>query len=386
MPGASPPQRNTRGDKPSLAETHPELAAQMVDPMVAWSVTRGSNARVEWWCDKGHPWNSIVRIRVSRGDGCAVCRGLQVHIGFNDLATTHPHIAAQAHNWDPTTLTAGSDEEVEWWCEKGHSWPAAVKTRTHGNGCGVCRGLRVEVGFNDLATTHPHIAAQAHNWDPTTLTAGSGKKVEWWCEKGHSWPAPPSERTRGQGCGVCHGARVQTGFNDLASLYPDLAAEADGWDPSAVTFGSTQRLPWKCTDCGWKWHATVGNRAGNDSGCPECSAGGGFKIGRPGWVYLLRHPERDLLQVGISNVITQRLNFHFKHGWELVDTIGPIDGQAAFNIEQSFLKALDKLGVARGKSVSEPFSGFTESWFKDQLPINDLSELRWITTESEWEI
>jgi len=31
---------------------------------------------------------------------------------------------------------------------------------------------------SSLAETHPELAAQADGWDPTTVTAGSGKRVE----------------------------------------------------------------------------------------------------------------------------------------------------------------------------------------------------------------
>ena len=41
-------------------------------------------------------------------------------------------------------------------------------------------------------------------------------------------------------------AKLVVGINDLATLHPELAAEADGCDPSAVTAGSQKKLPWKC--------------------------------------------------------------------------------------------------------------------------------------------
>lgn len=47
-------------------------------------------------------------------------------------------------------------------------------------------------GFNDLATSHPHLVKQ---WHPTKngaltpegIVAGSGKDIWWQCEKGHEW-------------------------------------------------------------------------------------------------------------------------------------------------------------------------------------------------------
>lgn len=71
--------------------------------------------------------------------GCAVCSGHQVEIGFNDLKTTHPHIAQEAMGWDPTTVTAGSSRAKKlWMCSNGHKWKAAVATRTGSHGCPSC--------------------------------------------------------------------------------------------------------------------------------------------------------------------------------------------------------------------------------------------------------
>jgi hypothetical protein len=98
-----------------------------------------------------------------------VCSNKLVLPGVNDLATTHPELAAQAHGWDPTTLTAGSHKKVGWKCALGHTWNALVKERSQGTGCPVCSNKKVMAGHNDLATTHPELAAQADGWDPTTV-------------------------------------------------------------------------------------------------------------------------------------------------------------------------------------------------------------------------
>ena len=66
-----------------------------------------------------------------------------------------------------------------------------------------------------LAETHPELAAQSDGWDPTTLTAYSGKKVGWKCEFGHSWSATIASRSNGNGCSICSNRTVLVGFNDL---------------------------------------------------------------------------------------------------------------------------------------------------------------------------
>ena len=71
--------------------------------------------------------------------------------------------------------------------------------------------------------------------------------------------------------------KLVVGINDLATLHPEVAAEADGWDPSTVTIGSSKKFTWKCNQ-GNGWEANVKNRtSSNQSGCPYCS-------GRKVWV------------------------------------------------------------------------------------------------------
>jgi hypothetical protein len=126
------------------------------------------------------------------------------------LTETHPEIAAQAHGWDPTTVTFGVDGMRVWTCGLEHVWSASPNARTGGqvhiSGCPYCTNKKVLVGFNDLAATHPEIAEQAHGWDPTTVTRGSSKRLEWECSLGHTWFTRLDNRTKpnGTGCPGCY--------------------------------------------------------------------------------------------------------------------------------------------------------------------------------------
>jgi hypothetical protein len=253
-----------------LATTHPEIAAEAYgwDPA---TVTAGSKKKREWKCPIGHVWMASIHTR-TYGHGCAVCAGRQINVGVNDLATTHPEIATQAHGWDPTTVTFGSGKKMQWMCSLRHTWTASVNSRSHGHGCAVCDGRQINIGVNDLATTHPKIAAQAHGWDPTTVTAGSNKKREWTCPTGHVWVATVADVTSGSGCAVCYGRQINVGMNDLATTHPEIAAEAYGWDPTTVTAFSNKRRDWQCAR-GHIWTTAVGNRTSPiGTGCPGCYA------------------------------------------------------------------------------------------------------------------
>ena len=43
-------------------------------------------------------------------------------------------------------------------------------------------------------------------------------------------------------------AKLVVGINDLATLHPEVAAEADGWDSSKVLAGTHKKMPWKCKE------------------------------------------------------------------------------------------------------------------------------------------
>ena len=56
----------------------------------------------------------------------------------------------------------------------------------------------------------------------------------------------------------------------LSVTHPELAKEADGWDPNDITKGSHKRVKWKCKS-GHTWEAAVKTRALSGNNCPVCS-------------------------------------------------------------------------------------------------------------------
>ncbi len=263
--GSSKPKPNE-----SLAVLFPGIAAQAVgwDPK---EVSSGSSRKLRWRCELGHEWDAVVASRVN-GHGCAVCANKLVSKGFNDLATTHPELAAQAVGWNPETVSAGTHAELLWRCELGHEWTAEVRSRVRGRGCPICSGNKILVGFNDLATTHPELAAQAVGWNPKQVSLGSNRKLLWSCELGHEWHSSVANRTasRQTGCSVCAGKEVLVGFNDLATTHPELASQAVGWNPKTVIAGTSKKLRWRC-ELGHEWDANVASRALSNRGCPVCA-------------------------------------------------------------------------------------------------------------------
>lgn len=356
-----------------IATTNPEIAKDAFgwDPT---SYSIGSGIKLTWKCSNGHTYECPPHRR-ARGDGCPYCSNHVLLVGFNDLMTTHPEIAREASGWDPSSVVAGINEKRRWKCNLGHEWDAMVPSRTRqATGCPVCSNREVVPGFNDLATTHPSVALEADGWDPTTIVAGNHGDLNWKCRLGHEWKALVTNRTsRLDSCPVCSGKQVLKGFNDLATIHPDIAIQADGWDPSTVTAGaSSKRFKWVCEQ-GHKWTTGVANR--QLAGCPTC-APTGFAPAENGWLYLMEHEKWGLLQIGITNNPDNRVGTHSSRGWELLDLRGPMDGVLTAELETDLLRLLRTLGAQVGK-VDEygKFDGYTESWVKSSYPVTKLIEL-----------
>ncbi len=239
-----PPSKPIPGK--SLADLYPEIAVE-ADGWDPTAVRPASNRKLLWRCSLGHGWVTSPLTRTS-GSGCPTCVGKVVLPGFNDLASANPQLAAEADGWDPTSFTAHSSKKVPWRCSVGHTWITRIAERSAGTGCPFCNRRALLTGFNDLGTEYPEIAAEADGWDPTLIMPRTSKKLPWVCSVGHRWVTTPADRTGGKGCPTCAGRSVLSGFNDIATTHPEVAANAYGWDPATVSKGSNAILQFICTE------------------------------------------------------------------------------------------------------------------------------------------
>ena len=130
----------------------------------------------------------------------------------------------------------------------------------------------VIIGKNDVKSQYPEIAEEADGWDPSNYHFKSTDKMPWICpEFKHKYSTQIRHRTINKTkCRICNNKEVLKGFNDLKTKSPELAAEADGWDPSLVLYGTHKKLPWKCK-LNHTWEASVGMRYKSKTSCPYCS-------------------------------------------------------------------------------------------------------------------
>lgn len=278
----------------SLAARCPDVAAQWDyernEGLTPEQFTYSASSNVWWTCGKGHHWQAVINSRTnpSLKPGCPYCANRKVLAGDNDLATRRSDIAQE---WDaerngelmPSGVAVGSSRKVWWRCRAcGYEWRTTVVSRTSdkSTGCPACAGRVANEGVNDLATCNPQLAAQWHPTrngvlTPAEVTTGSHRKVWWKDELGHEWQASIANRNRGGGCPYCGSRKVLQGFNDLATINPELASQ---WDserngdlkPTDVMPRSGRKVWWLCPYCGRSWAAVIANRIA-ENGCPSCA-------------------------------------------------------------------------------------------------------------------
>ena len=199
----------------------------------------------------------------------------------NSLSAVHPELVAEWSDRNlpltPDSITFGSNKKVWWKGACGHEWETSVKARSNGEKCPICSGARVVTGINDLSTLKPELASEwseKNKIKPTEVSIGSHKKVIWKCKLGHKWIATVKSRTINKtGCPYCSHNKVLVGFNDLATLFPEVA---DEWSdrnensPTEVMAFANSKAWWKCRTCGYEWNTLISTRSGG-SKCPCCS-------------------------------------------------------------------------------------------------------------------
>ncbi len=200
---------------------------------------------------------------------------------MRSLAKMHPELIKEWSEKNgelrPQDVSYGSNRKVWWlgWC--GHTWKASIKNRSNGSSCPYCSGNQVLYGVNDLESNYPEIAAEwsVRNYPlkASEVTVSANKRVWWKCRScGYEWQTRIADRTEGHGCPACAGAVIYAGYNDLATLYPNLATEwgeENQESPSMYSPKSRKKAWWKCGSCGQKWEAVINTRVHNPE-CPFC--------------------------------------------------------------------------------------------------------------------
>src|SRR3989339_40728 len=244
---------------------------------------------------QGHEFNNIKEAAKYYGrsythifnrlkQGCTIEQALGLVKRTDSLQSEYPEISKQWHATKNGTLTADavtphSGQKVWWRCSHGHEWKTVINSRTRGYGCPYCAGQKPTAERN-FATKYPELVKE-WNWEknghmkPEDFAPRSQSKVWWKCDKGHSWEAVITNRTRDTRnlCPVCSN-RMLGKDNSLAQVCPDIAKDWHPYKnapltPNDVVAGGSKKVWWICKH-GHEWQAMIISRV-KGTGCPKCS-------------------------------------------------------------------------------------------------------------------
>lgn len=290
-----------------LFTTHQSLATEWdvqknteIDPS---SLTSGSKKKVWWICQTcGNEWKTAIANR-AHGSKCPKCAYKSAAKKYmstvaqkrGSVAETSSEIFSE---WveneyskiDAKAVPISSNKKYHWRCSDcGNIWLASPYSRfALKAGCPKCRNKKKGQHVSQSALIRNGSLAESDmkflsEWNyerngdlrPSDVTAFSSKSVWWKCRKNHEWEASIASRSYGGGCPYCSSRRVLSGFNDLQSLYPEIAKE---WDyskntemiPDEIMAHSSKKAWWKCSKCSYAWMAAIHNRT-KGHGCPVCA-------------------------------------------------------------------------------------------------------------------
>ena len=278
---------------PDIAkEWHPTKNGDLTPQMF----THGPKKLIWWKCSKcGHEYQATINHRTCHKSGCPLCATSSHAVtGINDFATEHPDIAKEWNydknaNLAPEDFKSSSYKYVWWKCGTcGYEWKQRIINRVNGAKCPNCAReylKTIYTGVNDLATTNPNVAAEWHptknlQLTPKDVKSGTSKVVWWQCNKcGYEWKRSVRNQVSTKtGCPFCCGQALVPGVTDLATTFPEIAAE---WHPTKngeltpqdVMAGTHLKVWWECKKRGHEWQALIYSRTREHQGCPTCSTG-----------------------------------------------------------------------------------------------------------------
>ena len=216
---------------------------------------------LEWQCEKGHTWtatpNNIKNDSRGRGglkgNWCPDCAQRRKY--------TLEDIKAFARSKGGECLSTKYERApapLKWRCQNNHQFTSTFyNVKVKNSWCQDCKKDR-------YLNRYKEIAKQRGGKLLSERYQGTHTKLEWECEKGHTWSATPNSIKQGSWCPDCVGQHKYD-INDMKALAKSYGGEC----LSKKYLGSKEYLNWRCSK-GHEWKATPNNIVSHNNWCPEC--------------------------------------------------------------------------------------------------------------------
>ena len=290
----------------SLNDLRPDLAAEWdvkLNGNTTPSVVSCSSGEMIWWrCSQHeeHSWEMSINVRAKQNQGCPFCAGKRVD-RTNSFESQFPHLAplfdVDLNGCKPDSVLKASSKKYWWRCPNGpdHLWKATPNSISRwkaplnslSNKIGPCPFCPPKI--TQLSVTNSLLTWFSQNgkrgaqvlseWDVDANSGLSPKdviyakqrlQIHWKCQTAydHQWTSSAYERTvDGYDCPFCSGRRPSS-TNNLALLFPDLAAclhkTLNGSvDPSMFSPTTHETFWWQCPVAeDHVWEASVNTMKG----------------------------------------------------------------------------------------------------------------------------
>ena len=340
-----------------LATVAPEVAAMLSekDKHFAFEVTAGSNRKLTFVCpDCKKEFEAKICSVTIAVCPCPYCRKVKKArrnpkpiVGVNDLASQCPQAVAmwsEKNKCYPAEVFAQSTKTAIFNCPKcKHEFETTVtsfvksikKSKGNTTGCPICNGTKVVVGYNDLATTCPQVAAMLSKKNAdfaTKYTMGSNAVASFTCpDCKKEFEAKICKVTNVvYPCPYCRDTKILANHMDLETylkknhredilncIRPDSPYQA-----SEVSYSSNKTLFLNCPECGNKWviSANYLTAQGISYMCGNCNQTTNF-ISKPEQ-YAVRIAMGFARENGVPNAfdeVRHIFGYNNKYGVDFVD-------------------------------------------------------------------
>ena len=196
-------------------------------------------------CDKGHIWTTR-KDNIQKGTWCPECQKLTLE-EMQQLAAAHGGKCLSLKYINNVT-------PLEWKCDKGHTWWATPANIKAGTWCPKCQKLTLE--------EMQRIAEDRGGKCLSSTYINAHTKLEWECEKGHTWFADPVMIKAGTWCPECQKLTIEE--------MQQIAVARGGECLSSTYINAYTKLEWKCK-VGHTWWAKPDSIKYHKTWCPFCA-------------------------------------------------------------------------------------------------------------------
>jgi hypothetical protein len=225
-------------------------------------------------CDK-EPYEIILsEIKRHTYDGCSECAKKQ-------RFKTHDKFIEQMKAVNSDIIITGKyisdNNKIECKCSKcGYEFSSLPSNLLQGHGCRKCANVASSMRQRK---SHEEFVSSVNSILPNIKVIGtytrSQDTVRCKCLlDGYEWDAWPNHLIKGHGCPVCAGRQVFAGYNDIATLRPDLVKYFINKDEAKkFTVYSNQYTDLMCPYCGHTKNMLIKHLSKTGFACPICGDG-----------------------------------------------------------------------------------------------------------------